>query len=278
LVRSCRILVLVVLSALASGCSTVRFAYDNADAYVRWQVHSYIDVEGQDADELDERIGEFHAWHRKNALPKYVTLAHEAAQRFSDGLSRADLVWGYDSARAQARESLRKAAELVAPLLDRLTPEQIAAMERRIEEENRKFYRDHLRGTERERRARRARQAINRLEDWVGKLTQAQVQRVREYAERAPLTEEVRDRDRKRLQNAIVAIVRARKARAELPERVARWEDGRDPSIAATFQASREQYFAMLVDVDRMLTHEQRTRALGQMRRYADDFDALSAQ
>ena len=278
MVRSCRILVLVVLSALASGCSTVRFAYDNADAYVRWQVHSYIDVEGQDADELDERIGEFHAWHRKNALPKYVTLAHEAAQRFSDGLSRADLVWGYDSARAQARESLRKAAELVAPLLDRLTPEQIAAMERRIEEENRKFYRDHLRGTERERRARRARQAINREEDRGGKLTQAQVQRVREYAERAPLTEEVRDRDRKRLQNAIVAIVRARKARAELPERVARWEDGRDPSIAATFQASREQYFAMLVDVDRMLTHEQRTRALGQMRRYADDFDALSAQ
>ena len=77
----------------------MRFAYDNADAYLRWQVHSYIVVEGQDADELDERIDEFHAWHRKNALPKYVTIAHEVAQRFSDGLSHADLVWGYDSAR-----------------------------------------------------------------------------------------------------------------------------------------------------------------------------------
>jgi Family of unknown function (DUF6279) len=278
LVSSCRIFILVVLSALVSGCSTVRFAYDNADAYVRWQVHSYIVVEGQDADELDERIGEFHAWHRKNALPKYVTLAHEAAQRFSDGLSRADLVWGYDSARAQARESLRKAAELVAPLLDRLTPEQIAAMERRIAEENRKFYRDHLRGTERDRRDRRARKAINRLEDWVGKLTQAQVQRVREYAESAPLTEELRDRDRKRLQKEVVAIARARKAHAQLPERVANWEKGREPSVVATFEVSREQYFAMLVDVDRMLTDEQRTRVLGQMRRYADDFDALSAQ
>jgi hypothetical protein len=256
----------------------VRFAYDNADLYVRWQVHSYIAVEGQDADELDERIDEFHAWHRKNALPKYVTLAHEAAQRFADGLSRADVVWGYDSARAQARESLRKAAELVAPLLDRLTSEQIEAMEQRIAEANRTFYRDHLRGSERERRARRARVAVNRLEDWVGKLTHAQVQRVREYAERAPLTEELRDRDRKRLQNDVVAIVRAREARARLAERVVSWEKGREPAYEAALDAWREQYFAMLIDVDRMLTHEQRARALGHMRRYAEDFEALAAR
>jgi hypothetical protein len=256
----------------------VRFAYDNADAYIRWQVHSYIAVEGEDADELDERIDEFHAWHRKNALPKYVTVAHEAAQRFSDGLSPADLVWGYDSARAQARESLRKAAELVAPLLDRLTPEQIAGMERRIAEENRKFYRANLRGSERERRDRRARQVINRLEDWVGKLTQAQARRVREYVERAPLTDELRDRDRKRLQSQVIAIVRAHEARARLPERVAYWEKGREPAVEAGLETSRALYFEMLLDLDRMLTPEQRARALGHMRRYADDFDALSAR
>jgi len=278
LVAVCRVFILVVLGALLSGCSTVRFAYDNADSYVRWQLHGYVVVEGQDADELDDRIDEFHAWHRKNALPKYVTLAHEAAQRFADGLSRADVVWGYDSARAQARESLRKAAELVAPLLDRLTPEQVAAMEGRLAEENRKFYRDYLRGAERERRARRARLAINRLEDWVGRLTQAQVQRVREYAERSPLTDELRDRDRKRLQKDVLAIVRAREARARLPERVANWERGREPAFTAALDDWREQYFAMLLDVDRMLTHEQRARALGHMRRYAEDFEALSAQ
>ena len=278
MVNSCRVFILVVLSALVCGCSTVRFAYDNADAYIRWQVHSYIAVDGQDADELDERIDEFHAWHRKNALPKYVTLAHEAAQRFADGLSRADVVWGYDSARSQARESLRKAAELAAPLLDRLTPEQIEAMEHRIAEANRTFYRDHLRGSERERRARRARIAINRLEDWVGKLTHAQVQRVREYAERAPLTEELRDRDRKRLQKDVLAIVRAHEARARLPERVANWDRGREPAYAAALDTWREQYFAMLIDVDRMLTHEQRARALGHMRRYAEDFEALAAR
>jgi hypothetical protein len=271
-------LFLVVLGALVCGCSTVRFAYDNADAYLRWQVHSYIVVQGQDADELDERIDEFHAWHRKNALPKYVTLAHEVAQRFSDGLSHADLVWGYDSARAQVRESLRKAAELVAPLLDRLSADQIKAMEDRIADENRRFYRDNLRGTERDRRAQRARLAINRLEDWVGKLTQAQVQRVREYAERAPLADELRDRDRKRLQKEVLAILRAREARKRLADQLVNWERGREPAYVAALDAWREQFFTLLVDIDRSLTSEQRARVQRQLRRYADDFEALAAR
>lgn len=260
------------------GCSTVRFAYDNADAYMRWKVESYLDLEGAAAEELDERIDEFHAWHRRNALPKYARLAQEAQKRLARGLSRQDLVWGYDAARTEARESLRKAAELIAPLLDRLSAEQLAGVERRIAEDNRKFYRENLRGSQRERRTKRARYVADRLEDWVGKLTQAQVHRVREYAERAPLTDELRDRDRKRMQKELLAILRAREARKRLPERLAHWEIGREPAYVAALDDWREQYFAMLLDVERLLTPEQRSRAVGQLRRYAEDFDTLAAQ
>ena len=268
----------LALAWLLCGCSTVRFAYENADTYLRWKASSYLDLGGDDAEELDDRIDDFHAWHRKNELPKYVKLAAEAEQRFADGLSRQDLVWGYDSVRAQARDSLRKGAELIAPLLDRLTPEQIGQIERRIAEENRQYYRDYLRGSERERRKKRAKFAVDRLEDWVGKLTQAQVERVREYAERAPMVDELRDRDRRRLQKDILAILRARQARARLAERVAHWESGREPGYTAALDAWRDQYFAMLMDIDRTLTPEQRARAVRSMRRYAADFQSLAAR
>jgi hypothetical protein len=268
----------ILLAAALCGCSTVRFAYENADAYMRWRVGMFLDLEGDEADEMHDRIDQFHAWHRRNALPKYAALAHEASQRVGRGLSRADLVWGYDSVRTQARESLSKAAELLAPLLDRLTPEQVAQIERRIAEENRQFHRDYLQGTESERRARRARSAVNRLEDWVGKLTPAQRQRVRDYAARAPLVDEMRERDRQRLQNDVMAIVRARQAKAKLAQRVAHWELGRDAAFAAALEQWREQYFAMLLDVERTLEPEQRRRLLGQLRRYAEDFEALAAR
>jgi hypothetical protein len=267
-----------VLVLLLCGCSTLRFAYENADAYVRWKVDNYLDAQGDDAEQLDERIDEFFAWHRKNELPRYAKLAQEASQRFADGLSRQDLVWGYDSLRGRARESLRKAAELAAPLLDRLSPEQMAQIERGIARENRQFYRNNLRGSERERRRKRAKYAVDRLEDWVGRLSQAQIARVREYTERAPMLEEMRDRDRRRLQREVMAIVRARAAQKNLPERIASWERGREPAFVAALEVWREQYFAMLADIDRTLTPEQRSRAMGHLRRYAEDFEALAAR
>ena len=269
---------LLALALALSGCSTVRLAYENADTYARWRLSGYLNVSGDDADWLDDRVEEFHAWHRANELPKYVKLAREAEARFADGVSREDFIWGYDAVRQQARESLRKAVQMLAPLLDRLTPEQIRYIERRIAEENRKFQRDFLRGSEQERRQKRAKLAVDRLEDWVGKLSQAQVRRVREFAERAPLLDEMRDRDRKRLQADVMKIIREKRAQAQLPERISNWERGRDPVFTAGIETWREHTIALVVDLDRSLTPEQRARVGGNLRRYAEDFEALSGR
>jgi hypothetical protein len=272
------IVLVLLLSAWLGGCSSLRLAYDNADAYARWRIDSYVTLQGEDADALDEKIDEFHAWHRRHELPKLAGLAKQASQRLDAGLSPGDMVWGYDSLRARVSASLRKGAELLAPLLDRLTPEQVAQMERRVAEENRKFYRDNLRGAERERREKRAKIVVDRLEDWVGKLSQAQVERVREYSERAPMADELRDRDRKRLQRDVIAIVRAREAAKRLPERLAHWDRGREPAYVEQLDAWRQQYFAMLLDLERSLSAEQRARAQRNLRRYIEDFEALAAQ
>ena len=77
-----------------------------------------------------------------------------AARRPEGGLAPEDVVWGYDGFVAQARESLR--------------------------------------GDEREQRRRRTKRTAERLEDWVGKLSAAQLERVRQYSERAPLFAELR--------------------------------------------------------------------------------------
>jgi hypothetical protein len=278
LVSVFKLLLALAAALLAAGCSTVRLAYENADIYARWRIQAYLDVHGADSDWLDERIQEFHRWHRANELPKYVRLAQDASRRFAGGLSRDDVFWGYDAARERGRESLRKAAELIAPLLDRLSPEQLEHMQSRIAEENRRYQREFLRGSESERRGKRARQVEDRLEDWVGKLSRAQVERIRAFAERAPLLDELRDRDRKRLQADVMGIIRAREARKRLAERVEHYERGREPAFAAALEHWREQATDLLIDIERSLTPEQRARAAGNLRRYAEEFEALSSR
>jgi hypothetical protein len=265
-----------LLVLLLTGCSTVRLVYDNADTYLRWRAALYFDVEGDMADELDERIAAFMAWHRAQALPKYAQLLDDAARRLERRLTPGDLVWGYDSIMTQARESLRMAAVQGAPLLDELSAAQIANLERRLAEDNRRFARENLRGGERERRKRRTERNVERLEDWVGRLTKAQLDRVAQYSERAPLLDDYRERDHQRLQGEFLAMLRAREAKLGLPDFAANWDRGRDPAYIAVLETSRKEYFAMALDIDRSLSAQQRARALGELRRYAEDFRTLA--
>ncbi len=271
------VLGILLLSVLA-GCSAVRLAYDNADLYLRWRIGSYIDVQGAQSDELEERIEGFLDWHRSKALPTYARLADDAAARIQRGLVRSDVVWGYDSVMAQAREGLYAGTQRLAPLLDRLTPGQLQYMEWGIAEDNRKFVRDNVRGSERARRERRATRIVERVEDWVGKLSQAQAERIRQFSERAPLVDEMRDGDRRRLQADVMAILRAKQARERLAERISQWQVGRDPAFAAANEIMQKEFFAMALDLERLLTPEQRARAVGQLQRYAQDMRALAAR
>lgn len=272
----CTFLLAAVLAVVLSGCSTVRLVYDNAATYLHWRAQTYLDLEGAMSDELDERIAAFMAWHRAQALPKYAQLADDGRRRFERRLQPADLVWGYDSIIAQAREGLRMAAVEGAPLLDQLSAREIAHLERRLAEDNRRFARENLRGSERERRRRRTERNVERLEDWVGKLSQAQLERVAQYSERAPLLDELRERDHKRIQTELLAIVRAHEARQRLPDFAASWDRGREPAYVAALEAARKEYFAMALDIDRSLSAQQRARAAGELRRYADEFRSLA--
>lgn len=274
--RSVLKVTLALAAAWLAGCSSVRIAYENADAYLLWRANSYLDLQGAAYEALDERIDDFFDWHRAAALPQYAKFSEEAAARVAKGLSRADLVWGYDSFMGQARESLRAAAERIAPLLDGLSARQLRRMEQRFEEDNRRFRKENLRGSEGERRKRRAKRTQERLEDWVGDLDRAQVQRVRQYSERAPLFGELHERERLRIQGELLAMARARQAGRLLAERAANFERGRDPAHVAAGEAARNEYFQLLLDLDRTLSAEQRAHAVENLRRYAREFAALA--
>src|SRR5262249_40697324 len=225
----------------------LRLAYDNAEIYLRWRAAHYLDPDEAQAEELDERIAAYMAWHRTHSLPKYAQIADEARRRLERHLQPDDLVWGYDVAVAQLREDMRAAAETMAPLLDRLTPQQIAHFERRIAEDNRRFARENLRGGERERRKRRTERNVERLEDWLGRLSRAQVERVAQYSERAPLLDEFRDRDHKRLQAELLAILRAKEAKKRLPDFAVDSQRGRDPPYPPALPAPPKHPRALIL-------------------------------
>jgi hypothetical protein len=266
----------LLLGLALQGCSVTRVAYDHADVFLRWQANYYFDFEGEQAEELDRGLAAFLAWHRARALPEYARLADEAAGRMLRGIKREDLDWSYDAVQAQVREALVAAAQQAAPLLDGLSPEQIGHLERRLAEENRKFAKEFLQGTMEERQQRRVKRNVERLEEWFGELDEAQVERVRRYSQRTPFSAELRDRDRRRRQAELLAMLRAKEAKRRLAGWARDWDGGRAPEYAAATRATHEEYVALLLDLDRMLSPAQRERAAGRFRRYGVLFDSLA--
>ena len=273
-----RAVFIYLLLAALQGCSATHIAYDNADAFLRWQADRYFDFHDEQSEELDRRLAAFLAWHRAKALPQYARLAEEAAARMLRGVKREDLEWGYDGVQAQIREALGTAAAESAGLLDRLGPEQITHFEQRLADENRKFAKEQVQGTVEEHQQRRVKRNVERLEEWIGSLSDAQVERVRRYGARAPFSAELRVRDRKRRQAELLAMLRAREAKQRLAQWAQDWEAGREPAYAETSRATRAEYVDLLLDLDRTLSAEQREHAARRLKRYASLFESLTRQ
>jgi hypothetical protein len=267
----------VCLALLLAGCSATEFAYNNADTYIRWQAGRYLDLENAQSEEFNARLGAFLVWHRAEALPEYARLAGEAGARLERGASLADMVWSYDAIRQQAREGLRRAGADLGDFLDRLGPAQIENLERRLAEDNAKFAREFVEGTPEELRARRLKRLTRTLEDWLGELTDAQRSRIRRFNEAAPLVGEMRDRERRRRQAELLAMLRARESARRLADWAAQWDRGRDPAFVRANREFTDGLLAMLAELERTLSTRQRAVAVARLREYARDFQLLAA-
>ena len=263
---------------LLSACSALQLGYNSADTLLRWRGEQYFDFQGDQSEAYAARVANLMRWHRANALPDYEKSVRDAAGRIERGLSREDLVWGYDSVRGHIRTALRAAAGEVAGLLDQLTPAQLENLELRFVRDNRNFEKEQLAGTLEERRAQRVKRSVERLEDWVGELSSEQLERVRRYGARAPMTAEFRDRERTRLQRGLVEMLKAREARERLVDFAVHWDRNREPEFERANRANLEEYFSMLLDLDRMLTPAQRAKAAQRMRELAEDFAMLARE
>ena len=263
--------------AVLAGCSALQLGYNNADTLLHYRGGKYFAFEDAQKAEFERRVQRFLGWHRKSELPQYARFANELADRLARGVSQGDLVWGYDSLQTFLRQSLRAGSGEIGELLDALGPAQIERFQERLEKENLDFAKEYgLREAPEERRAKRVKRNVERMEDWFGSLTDAQAECVAAYSKRAPLDDQLRDRDRRRMQRELLAMVRAREAKKRLVPWAVAWEQNRDPAFEAARKSNLQEFYAMLLELDKTLTPEQRARALKRLRGFAGDFAALS--
>lgn len=273
-----RVLLAAGLTGLLAACSVLSLGYNNADTLIQWRAGKYFGFEGAQKAEFERRVRHFLAWHRRTALPQYALLANQMGDRIARGLTQDDLIWGYDAFRNQLRQSVQAGSEQMGDLLDALSPAQVDRFRSRLAEENRERAKEYgLHASVEVRREKRTKRNVERLEDWVGPLTEAQFRRVEAYSDKAPLDGQWRDRDRRRLQHELLAMIGNGNARGMLATWAVTWEQNREPAYADALNANLQEYFRMMLDLDGTLSAAQRDKAVRRMREFAGEFTALAA-
>ncbi len=271
---------ILILSTLTGCGSFVRLAYNNADIGVRMMANDYLDLEGEQSDRLRERIGQYHRWHRRSELPRYIEALDDLVIRLKRGMEPADFAWATAVVQVRYRALIGQSIHDVTPLLDRLTTDNLARLEKKLAESNETFERDTMQKDPERRRAERLRTLVKRARDWLGAITPDQEVRLARYAEAsAPIFSGLLEERRRRHQ----AVLQALRSESEASDRAQRlhsllvtYERHRTEEYAAISEAWQARLGALLLDLERSLSHEQRKHLIERIAYYARELRILA--
>lgn len=165
---------------LLGGCSMMRAGYDRLDWITLVWTDRYMDFSSEQKELLRPQLKQLLVWHRQNELPAYLNLIETRLEPLlhKDEISPAEWLDLMDQLKLRYTALARRAADQATPLTDALGADQIAALKAAYEKSNVKFRKKHLDPPMSEVREKRAEDFIALIDDWVGTLSDSQLQAI----------------------------------------------------------------------------------------------------
>lgn len=280
--RKSSLLVLILAFAVAGCGALVKVAYNNSDTVLQLMADDYFDIDPTQEELLQAGLQRFHAWHRREELPRYAVLFDEAGTRIHRGTQRADVQWAIESVRTRYRSLVNQAVDNTMPALATLNAENLVALEQKFAEKNEEFRREFLRGSAEDRERAQVKAYNKRLSNWIGDLAPEQERLTLEFVRTHPLAAQRKLEERKKRQQDLLTILRQPGNPAELKARLYDYfnyfERNRPREYAEAAKHFESDFVDYIVAIDRSFDAAQRERVVQRFTRYAQDFRSLAAE
>ncbi len=272
------ILVVAALSGLAA-CSGVAVVYHRLDWWAERYIDEFVEFNAAQEAQFQRALNRVHVAHCRDDLPQYRTRLSEIVERARNG--KVDRAYVADL-RASLRSDLDRLLALAAPeavtLLESLSTEQIARLEKGFEQSNADYLKRRAESEEDALKARR-RMMIKRLEYWLGNLTPAQVQRVEEWATALWADGPLELQTRQRWQGRLLELLAARKTGEASRDDLYLWLVGFRDARSAEYQALRDHNesvtIALVADIAASLSQRQVTHLSNEAERWQGRLAAI---
>lgn len=262
------------------SCSSVRIGYNYADWIIPWYLNSYFDLNSNQKTWVSARLDNLLNWHRKEELPKYVQHLDEINKKASDGISSNEIDWGYQLVMDLFNETSTKLLPDVTDFLWQLTPDQINNLEKKLGLNRAEQDKENQKKTPAERKEERLNKTVESIEEWTGKLTDSQKSFVKQRVAQLPETSPYNRRERDRRNTEFISLLRDKKDKATFQNSFGEWwskpQVGREVQYVEIIEIRTEKIKELVFETDKLLSSDQRKRALNRLNDFRSDFASLS--
>jgi hypothetical protein len=274
---------LLVSLTFLSGCSALRFAYNQAPDLTYWWLDGYVDLNDTQSPRVHEALNGWFAWHRANEVPVYVDLLARAEREVLADASPEQMCRWYDEGTARFEVAIEHALPPAADLARSLTPAQLTYLERRYAKNNKDFAKDYLQDTPEDRQKASVKRAQERAETLYGRLDDDQRQVLAEGIARSPFDAQLWLAERKSRQDDVLATLRRIARETTTPAESQAALRALVTRVRASPNAEYKTYQQRLVQANCQLasqvhdatTPEQRRNAARKLKGWEDDLRSL---
>lgn len=277
-----RIIGAALLLVLLGGCSAVRIGYNNAPALAYWWLDSYVDFTDAQTVQVRDSLGTLQAWHRKTELPAYAELLGQM-QGLASGPVTPQQVCGFSEPIRQHVQRLgEQAAERMSRVVPTLKPEQLRHLALQFDKRNQAWREEWLDGTPAELAARRLKKAVERAEDFYGRLEEPQLALLRQSIAQSGFDARLAWRERLRRQQDLLQVFkehgtadRAAHVKAEILALLQRNLNSPDAAYRAQFERMVQDSCRTLAALHNSASAAQRRQLQEKLQDYEADLRVL---
>jgi hypothetical protein len=280
-----RVLFLIALLALVTGCSTIRFTYNHGDTLLYWWLNAYVDLDSDQADWVKKDIDNLFQWHRKTQLRDYAGLLSNWQHQLAGNPTQADLLSDYRDIKTRTELLAFKALPDLADLARSVKPEQIGQIEKKFRKNNDDFRKKFMSGDIEKQRRVRFEKAMDQLELWFGHFSSEQQAVLRKASDARPLENDVLLQERMLRQQKIVSLLRRvqqeklnkEQTMAAIHDLLRGFFDRMEaPERKAFYDAYVDSTSKFILAAIRIATPAQKVHAQKRMQGWIEDFNSLA--
>lgn len=275
-----RLLAVGIVVLTLTACGT-QFAYNRLDWFMHRYVSGQVSLDAEQSRELREYLDEFLVWHRRHELPRYADFLERLAAATAHPLSRDQFENGRREVEDFMRASVSQGAPDAARWLRSLRPEQLEEMFANFAEKGRESRAEACARDPEERHEENVERMIGNVERWTGRLRASQRTLIETRLAGFSVDDcgdpEAVDGER----NSFRAVVEEYRSQPDFAQRIAvfitRPESRGDAEHRRAYEANRERFMQLLVDINRSLSPEQRARSVKRLRALVAEMRELAA-